>query len=152
MDSDLLLVSWTYHIIESVSVSINLSLHYSEPSKLINQTAGSTNIQSYNFILKGVRSCDYFKLCVGASNVVGQGDDLCIEGSLPYIPPVNMITYSLSRATANRNFTLSVTVTVRQVVFTKVFFSLFIYVSIYLFHNIINLIYSIHFRCLQHVD
>ena len=122
LDNDSLLASWTYHIIETVSVSVNLSLHCSEPSKLISQTVGATDIQSFNFSLEGVRSCDYFKLCVGASNIVGQGDDSCIEGSLPYIPPVNMITYSLSRATANRNFTLSVTVTVREVVFTKVFF------------------------------
>ena len=103
-------------------MSFNLSLHYSEPSKLINQTAGATDIQSYIFILEGVRSCDYFKLCVGASNIVGQGDDSCIEGSLPYIPPVNMITYLLSRATANRNFTLTVTIMVRQGVVTKVIF------------------------------
>ena len=103
-------------------MSFNLSLHYSEPSNLINQTAGATDIQSYNFSLKGVRSCDHFKLCIGASNIVGQGDDSCVEGSLPYIPPVNMITKSLSRATANTNFTLTVTIMVRQVVYTKVFF------------------------------
>ena len=96
LENDSLLASWTYHIIESVSVSFNLSLHYSEPSKLINQTVGATDIQSYNFSLEGVRSCDYFKLCVGASNVVGQGDGSYKEGSLPYIPPVDMITYSLS--------------------------------------------------------
>ena len=68
-----------------------------------------------------MRSCDYFKLCIGASNIVGQGDDSCIEGSLPYILPVNLITKSLSRATANENFTLTVTVMVSmvgQVVFT----------------------------------
>ena len=122
IDIDSLIASWTYHIIESVSVSFNLSLHYSEPSKLINQTAGATDIQSYIFILEGVRSCDYFKLCVGASNIVGQGDDSCVEGSLPIIPSVDMITYSLSRATANRNFTLTVTIMVRQGVVTKVIF------------------------------
>ena len=122
VDSDTLIASWTYYFIESVSVSFNLSLHYSEPSKLINQTAGITDIQSYNFSLEGVGSCDYFKLCIGASNIVGCGDDLCKEGSLPYIPPVNMITYSLSIATANTNFTLTVTVMVRQVVFTIVCF------------------------------
>ena len=121
MDSDSLLVSWIYHIIESVSVSFNLSLHYSEPSKLIHQTAEITDIQSYNFSLEGMRSCDNFKLCVGASNIVGHGDDSCIEESLPYIPPVNMINKSLSRATATGNFTLTVTVMVSmigQVVFT----------------------------------
>ena len=126
MDSDSLLVSWIYHIIESVSVSFNLSLHYSEPSKLINQTADVTDIQSYNFNLKGVRSCDSFKLYVEASNIVGQGDDSCIEGSLPYIPPVDMITKSLSRATANTNFTLTVTAMVSmvgQVVFTTLMYS-----------------------------
>ena len=122
MDSDSLLVSWTYHIIESVSMSFNLSLHYSEPSKLNNQTAGVSDIKSYNFILEGVRSCDCFKLCVGASNIVGQGDDSCVEGSLPYIPSVDMITNSLSRATANTNFIITVTVMVRQVEFIKVFF------------------------------
>ena len=126
MDSDSRLVSWTYHIIESVSVSFNLSLHYSEPSKLINQTADVTDIQSYNFSLEGVRSCDSFKLCIEASNIVGQGDDSCIEGSLPYIPPVDMITKSLSRATANTNFTLTVTAMVSmvgQVVFTTLMYS-----------------------------
>ena len=103
-------------------MSFNLSLYYSEPSKLINETAGVTNIQSYNFSLEGVRSCDYFELCVGASNIVGQGDDSCVEGSLLYIPPIDMITYSLSRATANGNSTLTVTVMVSvvgQVVFAK---------------------------------
>ena len=102
-------------------MSFNLSLHYSEPSKLINQTVGVTDIKFYNFSLEGVRSCDYFKVCVGASNIVGQGDDSCVEGSLPYIPPVDMITYSLSRTTVNTNFTLTVTIMVRQV-FVKVFF------------------------------
>ena len=118
MDSDSLVASWTYHIIKSVIVSFNLSLHYSEPSKLINQTAGVTDMQSHNFNLEGVKSCDYFKLCVGASNIVGQGDNSCKEGSLPFIPSANMIT-TLSRATDNTNFTLTVTVMVRQVVFTK---------------------------------
>ena len=122
VDSDLLLSSWTYNIIETVSVSFNLSLHYSEPNKLINQTAGVSDIKFYNFILEGVRSCDYFELCVGASNIIGQGDDSCVEGSLPFIPSVDMITYSLSRDTGNTNFTLTVTVMVRQVVFAKVFF------------------------------
>ena len=115
VDSDSLLASWTYDIIETVSVSFNLSLHYSEPSILVNQTVGAADIKSYNFNLEGVRSCDHFELCVGASNIVGQGNDSCIEGSLPYIPLVDMITYSLSRSTANTNFTLTVTVMVRQV-------------------------------------
>ena len=114
--SDSLLASWIYHVIETVSVSFNLSLHYSEPSKLINQTAGVTDIQSYNFSLKGVRSCDSFKLCIEASNIVGQGDDSCIEESLPYIPPVNVVTKTLSRAKANVNFTLTVTAMVSMVV------------------------------------
>ena len=140
LENDSLLASWTYRIIETVSVSVNLSLHYSEPSKLINQTAGATNIQSYNFSLEGVRSCDNFKLCVGASNVVGHGDDSCIEGSLPYIPPVDMITYSLPRATtAITNFTLTVTVMVRQIEFTKKIMTWLKY-------------YNCIFRCLQHVD
>ena len=122
MNSDSLLASWTYDIIETVSVSFKLSLHYLEPSKLVNQTVGAADIKSFNFSLEGVRSCDYFKLCVGSSNIVGLGDDSCTEGSLPYIPTVDMITYSLSRATANTNYTLSVTVMVRQVEFTKVVF------------------------------
>ena len=113
VDSDSLLASWTYNIIETVSVSFNLSLHYSEPSILVNQIAGAADIKSYNFNLEGVRSCEHFELCVGASNIVGQGDDSCVEGSLPYIPPIDMITYSLSRAEANTNFTLTVTVMVR---------------------------------------
>ena len=95
VDSDSLLASWTYDIIETVSVSFKLSLHYSEPSKLVNQIAGTADIKSYNFGLEGVRSCDYFELCVGVSNIVGQGDDSCVERSLPIIPPVDMITYSL---------------------------------------------------------
>ena len=73
-----------------------------------------------------MRLCDSFKLCVEASNTVGQGDDSCIEGSLPYIPPVDMITKSLSRATANTNFTLTVTAMVSmvgQVVFTTLMYS-----------------------------
>ena len=122
MDSDSLLASWTYNIIETVSVSFNLSLQFSEPSILVNQIAGAADIKSYNFSLEGVRSCDHFELCVGASNIVGQGDDSCVEGSLPYIPPIDMISYSLSRAKANTNFTLTVTVMVRQVGFTKVFY------------------------------
>ena len=118
-------------------MSFNLSLHYSEPSKLINQTAGVTDIQLYTFSLKGAKSCDYFKLCIGAINIVGQGDNSCKEGSLPYIPSVNMISNSLSRATANTNFTLTVIVMVRQVVSTKVLQTGCI---------------LIHFRCLHRVD
>ena len=107
--------SWSYQRFETVSVLFHLSLNFFEPSQLQNQTTEVTDMQSHTFTLEGVRSCDYFKLCVGASNIVGQGDDSCIEGSLPYIPPVDMITKSLSRVTANTNFTLTVTIIVRQV-------------------------------------
>ena len=120
VDDNSLQTSWIYRSIETVSVTFNLSLMFFGQSELKNQTAEETDIQSYNFSFKGVRSCDYFELRISGSNIVGQGEDSRTNGSLPYIPPVDMITKSLSRA--NRNFTLTVTVMVRQVVFTEVFF------------------------------
>ena len=120
VDGNSLQTSWIYRSIETVNVTFNLSLMFFGQSELKNQTAEETDIQSYNFSFKGVRSCDYFELRISGSNIVGQGEDSRTKGTLPYIPPVDMITKSLSRA--NKNFTLTVTVMVRQVVFTEVFF------------------------------
>ena len=106
--------SWSYQIIETVSVSLHLSLIFFEPSELQNRTTEVTDMQSYTFTLvDGVRSCDYFIFCIRGRNMAGQGNKSCINGSLPYIPPVDKIDYSLSKT--KQNFTLTVTVSVRLI-------------------------------------
>ena len=104
-------VSWSYQRIETVSVSFYLSLSFFEPSELQNQTTEVIDMQSYNFTLDGVRSCDYFIFCIRGRNMAGQGNKSCINGSFPYIPQADMIKYSLNRT--SETFSLNVTVLVR---------------------------------------
>ena len=104
-------VSWSYQRIETVSVSFHLSLSFFEPSELQNQTTEVLDMQSYNFTLDGVRSCDYFIFCIRGRNMAGQGNNSCINGSFPYIPQADMIKYSLNRT--SETFSLNVTVLVR---------------------------------------
>ena len=105
-------------MIETVSVSLHLSLIFFEPSELQNRTTEVTDMQSYTFTLDGVRSCDYFIFCIRGRNMAGQGNKSCINGSLPYIPPVDEIDYSLSRT--KQNFTLTVTVSVRLIMYLSI--------------------------------
>ena len=104
-------VSWSYQRIETVNVSFNLSLTFFVPSKLQNLTTEVTDMQSHTFTLDGVRSCDNFIFCITGRNTAGQGDDSCVYESFPYIPPADMIKYSLT--STSESFSLNVTVSVR---------------------------------------
>lgn len=104
--------SWSYDIIPTVSVTFNLSLTFFNTSKLKDKTAEIINTESHNFTLEDVvGSCDQFKLCIRARNTVGVGKASCMYGISPYLPPNNMILYSLTRN--NTTFTVSVNITVR---------------------------------------
>ncbi len=103
-------VSWVYRIIQSVGVTFNLSLTFSQPSILEKMTKDVTNMQNTTFTLLGNRSCDPYILCIAGRNTVGQGEDSCTVGSLPYIPSLDRIQYSLSKR--NGNFTLAVMIIV----------------------------------------
>ena len=97
-------------MIETVSVSFHLSLTFNEPSELQNLTTEVTDMQSYTFSLSGMRSCDNFIFCIIGRNMAGQGNMSCIDGSLPYLPLADMITYSLSKTV--ETFSLNVMVLV----------------------------------------
>ena len=104
-------VSWSYQRIKTVSLSFNLSLIFFEPSKLQNLTTEVTDLQSHTFTVDGVRSCDNLIFCITGRNIAGQGNDSCIYESFPYIPPEDMIKYSL--ISTSESFSLNVTVSVR---------------------------------------
>ncbi len=103
-------VSWEYRIIQSVKVTFNLSLTFSQPSVLEEMTTNVTDMQNITFTLLGNRSCDPYRLCIAGRNTVGQGEDSCTVGSLPYIPSLDRIQYSLSKH--NGNFALTVMIMV----------------------------------------
>ena len=104
-------VSWSYQRIETVNVSFHLSLTFFEPSKLRTLTTEVTDLQSHTFTLDGVRSCDNFIFCIRGRNMAGQGNNSCIYESFPYVPPADMIKYSLT--STSESFSLNVTVSVR---------------------------------------
>ncbi len=103
-------VSWAYRIIQSVTFSFNLSLTFSQPSVLKEITKDVKDINNATFTLLGNRSCDPYRLCIAGRNIVGQGEDSCTVGSLPYIPSLDRIQYSLSGH--NGNFALTVMIRV----------------------------------------
>ena len=97
-------------MIETVSMLFNLSLTFLEPSELQDRTTEVTDMQSYTFTLDGVRSCDYFIFCISGRNMAEQGNNSCVNGSLPYLPLADMIKYSLTKTI--KTFSLNVTVLV----------------------------------------
>ncbi len=103
-------VSWEYRIIQSVTVTFILSLTFSQPSVLEEMTKNVTDVNNTSFTFLGNRSCDPYRLCIAGRNTVGQGEDSCTVGSLPYIPYIDTIQYSLSKR--NGNFALTVMIMV----------------------------------------
>ena len=105
--------SWDYVRIPTVDVTLYWSLSFFRPSQLSNITTTLLNTNTYNNTLQGVRSCDPFRLCIRAENVVGNSSWSCINNMLPYLPQREDIEYSLAQV--NEAFTLNVTVVVRQI-------------------------------------
>ncbi len=113
-------VSWEYRIIQSVTVTFNLSLTFSQSSVLEEMTKNVTDMQNITFTLLGIRSCDPYRLCIAGRNTVGQGEDSCTVGSLPYIPTLDRIQYSLSKH--NGNFALTVMIMVSAYILNEIYF------------------------------
>ena len=105
--------SWDYVRIPTVDVTLYWSLSFFRPSQLSNITTTLLNTNTYNNTLQGARSCDPFRLCIRAENVVGNSSWSCINNMLPYLPQREDIEYSLVQV--NEAFTLNVTVVVRQI-------------------------------------
>ena len=103
--------SWDYVRIPTVNVTLYWSLTFFRPSQLSNTTTTLLNTNTYNYTLQGVRSCDPFRLCIRAENVVGSSSWSCIINILPYLPHSEDIEYSLVQV--NEAFSLNVTVMVR---------------------------------------
>ena len=113
-------VSWEYRIIQSVTVTFILSLTFSQPSVLEEMTKNVTDVNNTTFTLLGNRSCDPYRLCIAGRNTVGQGEDSCTVGSLPYIPTLDRIQYSLSKR--NGNFALTVMIMVSTYILKENYF------------------------------
>ena len=106
--------SWDYVRIPTVNVTLYWSLSFFRPSQLSNITTTLLNTNTYSYTLQEVRSCDPFRLCIRAENVVGNSSWSCINNMLPYLPQREDIEYSLVQV--NEAFSLNVTVAVRQIV------------------------------------
>ncbi len=91
-------------------VTFNLSRTFLQPSVLEEMTKDVTDVQNTTFTLLGNMSCDRYRFCIAGRNMVGQGEDSCTVGSLPYIPSIDRIQYSLSKR--NGNFALTVMIMV----------------------------------------
>ena len=105
--------SWDHVKIPTVDVTLYWSLSFFRPSQLSNMTTTLLNSNTYSYTLQEVRSCDPFRLCIRAENVVGSSSWSCINNILPYLPQTEDTEYSLVQV--NEAFTLNVTVMVRQV-------------------------------------
>ena len=110
--NNLLYTSWNYVRIPTVDVTLHWSLSFFRPSQLSNMTTTLLNTNTYNNTLQGARSCDPFRLCIKAENVVGNSSWSCVNNTLPFLPSVENIHYALSRF--NDYFTLTVTILVRN--------------------------------------
>ena len=97
--------------IPTVDVTLYWSLLFFRPSQLSNMTTTLLNTNTYNYTLQEARSCDPFRLCIRAENVVGNSSQFCINSALPYIPQSEDIKLLLVRV--NEAFSLNVTVLVR---------------------------------------
>ncbi len=92
------------------TVVFNLSLTFLQPSTITNMKAVVQDERMTTFNLIGDRSCDPFKFCITGRNVLGQGDLFCDQETLPYVPHLESISFSMSKS--ERNFIVSVNVTV----------------------------------------
>ena len=101
--------------IPTVDVTLYWSLSFFTPSQLSNMTTTLLNANTYNYTLQGVRSCDLFKLCIRAENVVGSSSWSCNNSALPFLPQSEDIEHIL--VPVNETFSLNVTVEVRCVVY-----------------------------------
>ena len=110
LNSHILMTSWNYRIIPTISVHFTITLTFLSPSQLNNITEYVTDTDSYNFTLEGVRSCDPFTMCITATNIVGQSQPSCVNKTLPYIPSTNDIEYSLVRV--GDSYSLNITIQV----------------------------------------
>ena len=111
LEGNSLRTSWDYVRIPTVDVTIYWSLSYFTPSQLLNMTT-FLNTNSYNYTLRGLRSCDPFRLCIRAKNEVGNSSCSWIHNTLPYLPQQKDIQHSLIQV--NETFSLNVTVAVKQ--------------------------------------
>ena len=102
--------SWDYVRIPTVNVTLYWSLSFFRPSQLSNMTTTLLNTNTYNYTLQGNRSCDPFRLCVRAENVVGNSSWSCNENALPYHCQSENIEFFLVQVT--ETFSLDVTVMV----------------------------------------
>ncbi len=112
INKHLLMTSWDYRIIRTVSVNFTITLTFLSPSQLKDITEYVTDTDSYNFTLEGVRSCDPFTMCITATNIVGQSPPSCVNKTLPYIPSTNDIEYSLFRVGDSYSLNLRVQVSI----------------------------------------
>ena len=111
LEGDSLRSSWGYVRIPTVDMMLYWSLSFFTPSQLSNMTTNLVNTSTYNYTLKGKRSCDPFSLCIRAENDVGNSSWSCNNGALPYTPQSEDIKLFLIRF--NEAFSLNVTVLVR---------------------------------------
>ena len=112
LEGNSLRTSWDYVRIPTVDVTLYWSLSFFRPSQLSNMTTILLSTDTYNYTLQGVRSCDPFRLCIRAENVVGNSSCSCINNTLPYLPHKNVEQHSLVQV--NETFSLNVTVMVKQ--------------------------------------
>ena len=104
--------AWNYVRIPTVDVTLYWSLSFFTPSQLSNITTTLLNTDTYNHTLQGVRSCDPFRQCIRAENVVGNSSWSCKNNVLPNLPQREDIEYSLIQV--DEAFSSNVTVVVRQ--------------------------------------
>ncbi len=116
LNSHILMTSWNYRIIPTISVHFTITLTFLSPSQLNNITEYVTDTDSYNFTLEGVRSCDPFTMCITATNIVGQSQPSCVNKTLPYVPPTNDIVYSLSRVGDSYSLNLTIQVVIYNII------------------------------------
>ena len=106
--NDMLLTHWVSPT--NVDLTYNLTLTFHLPSMLDNSTASQLSTNSHDFDLEGQRSCDCFRVCIGAKTERVQGEqDSCAEGCLPLVATPDMINFTLVQ---NDSVELMVLVTV----------------------------------------
>ena len=112
LDGKYFYTSWDYARIPTVDVTLYWSLSFFEPSQLSNMTTTLLNTNTHNYTLQGVRSCDHFRLCIRAENVVGNSSWSCFNDTLPYLPRTENVEYSI--VSHNESIHLNVRIMVRQ--------------------------------------
>ncbi len=118
--SEFLVTAWNFQRIEKVEITSNLFLTCLKPSKFINYSEVVVDKNFFNYIREVNESCDPFTLCITGNNSVGRSNTSCINGSLPYVPSEDMISYSISLSQGS--YTLSVTKFVLWVALSTCFF------------------------------